>query len=339
MKLSDIRPYERNARNNEKAIPAVMESIKQFGLRGTIGLESPDNPVIVFGHTRVEACKRLGWEEIPDSKVEYCDDLTPEQVKAFRIADNKTGDIATYNKSMLREEMRTLKDFDMSKFGIDFKSKKLPLGYEAMRTDKAYNLDLVNRSDCNARGFPKLRPVMAAPEAFVPFNYAKSTGEDEKKGAACHFFKDDYQFERIWQRPKAYLDALRGFDCVLTPDFLLYLDMPKPMMAWNHYRQMCIGKILQDEGMRVVPTLTWAGEESYSFCFEGIPKHGTVATSTVGVLESEESVSFWKAGMAEALRRIRPKCVLVYGAEVKFDFGDAEVVRYKAHIKRGKRVC
>lgn len=173
MKLSDIRPYERNARNNEKAIPAVMESIKQFGLRGTIGLESPDNPVIVFGHTRVEACKRLGWEEIPDSKVEYCDDLTPEQVKAFRIADNKTGDIATYNKSMLREEIRTLKDFDMSKFGIDFKSKKLPLGYEAMRTDKAYNLDLVNRSDCNARGFPKLRPVMAAPEAFVPFNYAK----------------------------------------------------------------------------------------------------------------------------------------------------------------------
>lgn len=84
------------------------------------------------------------------------------------------------------------------------------------------------------------------------------------------------------------------------------------MMAWNHYRQMCIGKILQDEGMKVVPTLTWAGEES---------------------------VSFWKAGMAEALRRIRPKCVLVYGAEVKFDFGDAEVVRYKAHIKRGKRVC
>ena len=99
MLISNIKPYERNARRNEKAIPAVAESIKQFGLRGTIGLESRDNPVIVFGHTRVAACKSLGWEEIPDSKIEFCDDLTPDQIKAFRIADNKTGDIATYNKS------------------------------------------------------------------------------------------------------------------------------------------------------------------------------------------------------------------------------------------------
>lgn len=98
MLISDIVPYARNARNNERAIPAVADSIREFGLRGTIGLESRENPVIVFGHTRVEACKSLGWTEIPDEKIEFCDDLTPEQVKAFRIADNKTGDIATYNK-------------------------------------------------------------------------------------------------------------------------------------------------------------------------------------------------------------------------------------------------
>ena len=89
MLISDIKPYERNARHNEKAVPAVAESIKQFGLRGTIGLESRDNPVIVFGHTRVAACKSLGWDEIPDSKIEFCDDLTPDQIKAFRIADYK----------------------------------------------------------------------------------------------------------------------------------------------------------------------------------------------------------------------------------------------------------
>ena len=130
MLIADIRPYERNARHNERAIPAVAESIRQFGLRGTIGLESRENPTIVFGHTRVAACKSLGWDEIPDSKIEYCDDLTPDQIKAFRIADNKTGDIATYNKSMRREEVRTLKDFDMSKFGLDFKSKHLEYGAE-----------------------------------------------------------------------------------------------------------------------------------------------------------------------------------------------------------------
>ena len=60
MRIDEIRPYERNARHNERAIPKVAESIKAFGLRGTIGLESRDNPVIVFGHTRVAACKSLG---------------------------------------------------------------------------------------------------------------------------------------------------------------------------------------------------------------------------------------------------------------------------------------
>lgn len=135
MLISDIVPYGRNARNNVKAIPKVAESIKEFGLRGTIGLESRENPVIVFGHTRVAACKSLGWTEIPDERIEFCDDLTPEQIKAFRIADNKTGDIATYNKSMLREEVRSLKDMDMSRFGLEFKSKGLPYGVERLRTD------------------------------------------------------------------------------------------------------------------------------------------------------------------------------------------------------------
>ena len=170
MRIDEIKPYERNARHNERAIPKVAESIKEFGLRGTIGLESRENPVIVFGHTRVAACKSLGWTEIPDSKIEFCDDLTPEQIKAFRIADNKTGDIATYNKSMLREEIRSIKKLDMTKFGIGFKSKKLPYGAERLKTDRAYNLDLVNRSDCGAGGFPDIPMVDARPDELQGFN-------------------------------------------------------------------------------------------------------------------------------------------------------------------------
>lgn len=330
MKLSDIRPYERNARNNEKAIPAVMESIKEFGLRGTIGLESPDNPVIVFGHTRVEACKRLGWEEIPDSKVEYCDDLTPEQVKAFRIADNKTGDIATYNKSMLREEVRSLKDMDMSRFGLDFKSKSLPTGAERFRTDSAYNLGLVNRYDCGEDGFPSIPAADAVPSSLQPFNYAKSTPAAEKRGRGCHFFKDDYQFERVWNRPEKYLDVLRGYDCVLTPDFSLYMDMPDAMQEWNRYRSAALGHYWAQNGITVVPTLSWAQPSSYSFCFKGIPKHSTVATSTVGVARDKDAQKVWHDGMREAMKRLEPSRVLLYGKSIGFDFGGCEVVEYKA---------
>ena len=95
VKIHDIVPYERNARHNASAVPVVADSIKEFGLRGTIGLESRERPVIVWGHTRVEACRSLGWDEIPDSKIEYCDDLTDiarqvGSVNAIRI-DPDTG--------------------------------------------------------------------------------------------------------------------------------------------------------------------------------------------------------------------------------------------------------
>lgn len=241
VKIHEIVPYERNARRNASAVPVVADSIKEFGLRGTIGLESRERPVIVWGHTRVEACRSLGWDEIPDSKIEYCDDLTDEQIKAFRIADNKTGEVATWNKSMLREEVRSLKDFDMSRFGLDFKSKRLDYGHERLRTDDAYNLRLVSRSDCGRDGMPRVKRCMAKPADMIGFNYAKSTPEADKAGRCCHFFIDDYQFERVWARPAAYLECLRGFDCVLTPDFSLYLDMPDAMQRWNRYRSQALG--------------------------------------------------------------------------------------------------
>ena len=330
MLISDIIPYERNARHNEKAIPVVAESIKEFGLRGTIGLESPENPVIVFGHTRVAACSSLGWTEIPDSKIEFCDDLTEDQIKAFRIADNKTGDIATYNKSMLREEVRSLKDFDMTRFGLDFKSKKLEYGAERLKTDRAYNLDIVSRADCGRDGLPKLPKTDAKPVELQGFNYAKSTPNEQKRGKGCHFFIDDYQFERLWSQPSAYLEALRGYDCVLTPDFSLYMDMPDAMQQWNRYRSAALGRYWAENGLTVVPALSWAQRSSYRFCFKGIPKHSTVATSTVGVARDRDAQKVWHDGMREAMRRLEPSRVLLYGKNMGFDFGGCEVVEYKA---------
>lgn len=330
MRIDRIIPYERNARRNERAIPAVADSIREFGLRGTIGLESPDNPVIVFGHTRVAACRSLGWDEIPDDKIEFCDDLTEEQIKAFRIADNKTGDIATYNKSMLREEVRGIKGIDMSRFGCDFKSKLLPYGAARLKTDRAYNLDLVDRWSCGEDGFPTLDAVDARPSELQGFNYAKSTPDEQKAGKACHFFIDDYQFERVWARPSAYLGALGGYDCVLTPDFSLYMDMPDAMQQWNRYRSAALGHYWAENGLTVVPTLSWAQPSSYEFSFKGIPKHSTVATSTVGVARDKEAQKVWRDGMREAMRRLEPSRVLLYGKSIDFDFGGCEVVEYKA---------
>ena len=112
--INSIKPYNKNPRKNEEAIPYVMESIKQFGFKNPVILDK--NNVIVAGHTRIESAKRLGITEIPCI---YADDLTDEQIKAFRLADNKVGEIAEWDIDLLDTELDDILNIDMSDFGFD----------------------------------------------------------------------------------------------------------------------------------------------------------------------------------------------------------------------------
>ena len=116
MKLADIHPYDKNPRFNDEAVEAVANSIKEFGWRSPIVVDR-DN-VIICGHTRFKAAQRLGLDVVP---VHVADNLTPEQVQAYRIADNKTGEIAEWNYDILPLEIKELqeKDFDLSLLGFD----------------------------------------------------------------------------------------------------------------------------------------------------------------------------------------------------------------------------
>lgn len=173
-----------------------------------------------------------------------------------------------------------------------------------------------------------LQPCDARSGRLVGFNFAKSMHEVDKRGAGCHFSIDDYQFERLWNSSAQYLGVLRGYDCVVTPDFSLYMDMPDPMQEWNRYRSAALGHYWADNGITVVPTLSWAQPSSYRFCFKGIPKHSTVATSTVGVARDKDAQKVWHNGMREAMKRLEPSRVLLYGKNVGFDFGGCDVVEY-----------
>ncbi len=116
MKLSDIHPYERNPRFNDEAVDAVAASIKEFGFKNPIIVDK--DHVIIAGHTRLKAAEKLGLTEVP---VVVASDLTPEQVQAYRIADNKTGEIAEWNYDLLPIEIRELQEanFDLSLLGFD----------------------------------------------------------------------------------------------------------------------------------------------------------------------------------------------------------------------------
>lgn len=112
VKLTDLKPYEKNPRHNEEAVKYVAKSIKQFGFKVPIIIDK--NNVIVAGHTRYKAGLELGLETVPCI---IADDLTPKQIKAFRLADNKVAEKSYWDFDLLNQELENLKiDFNMSEF-------------------------------------------------------------------------------------------------------------------------------------------------------------------------------------------------------------------------------
>ena len=113
-KVAELIPYENNPRINENAVGAVAESIREFGFKVPIVVDK--NNVIVCGHTRVSAAEQLGLKTVP---CVVADDLTEEQIRAFRLADNKTAELATWDEEKLLAELEAVKDIDMASFGFE----------------------------------------------------------------------------------------------------------------------------------------------------------------------------------------------------------------------------
>lgn len=147
-----------------------------------------------------------------------------------------------------------------------------------------------------------------------------------------HFFIDDYQFERIWKTPFSYIEMLRKFDCVLTPDFSLYTDMPLALQVWNVYRSRLIGQVMQDMGLDVIPTVSWGNEKTFNFCFDGLPEGGVMAVSTIGVKRRKEAGEIYRKGIAELIKHKSPEVLLVYGGEFEADYGNAKLLHFKNEV-------
>lgn len=112
-KVSDLIPYEKNPRKNDEAVEYVANSIKEFGFKVPIIIDK--NETIVTGHTRLKASKQLGIKEVPCI---IADDLNEEQIKAFRLADNKVSEVANWNYDLLNEELDEILSLDMSYFNF-----------------------------------------------------------------------------------------------------------------------------------------------------------------------------------------------------------------------------
>ncbi|MBR1653520.1 MAG: DUF4417 domain-containing protein [Clostridia bacterium] len=325
VKIEDIKPYANNAkRHTKKQIEQIKKSINDFGYNDPIALD--ENNMIIEGHGRYEALKQLDYKEIDCIRL---NNLTEQQKKAYILAHNKLNMETGFNDEILVDELNSILDFNMEDFGfnINLSIDNLFKENERHRTNDTYNLSLVDieSSSNNFWQMPIIENDNYIPKELIGFNYAKTSKE---KNVGIHFYLDDYQFERVWNKPEDYIDILKQYECILSPDFSLYMDMPMPMKIWNIYRSRQIGQYYQQQGIKVIPTLSWAEKETFDFCFEGIPEGSIVSISTIGVKQNKEALKIWEAGVDELVKRIKPSVILIYGGKLDYDYGDIKVVYY-----------
>lgn len=209
-------------------------------------------------------------------------------------------------------------------------------GDERERTNRAYNLDILDPDNLTNDFWqmPIIENNGYIPNDLIGFNYAKTS---INKNAGIHFYIDDYQFERIWNYPEKYIDVLKEYSCILTPDFSLYMDMPMAMKIWNVYRSRQIGAYYQSMGFNVIPTISWAEPATFEFCFKGIPKGSIVSISTIGVKRDKDALKIWCDGVTEMIKQIEPSAILIYGGALEYDYGNIKVVYFENKVTENWR--
>lgn len=177
------------------------------------------------------------------------------------------------------------------------------------------NINIASYDGAGPFDIPRIRPCRSYDvEKWIGFNFAKSSRPADRKKLGIHFWLDDYEFRRLWAQPKQYLPLLQQFGAVMSPDFSLYTDYPKAMKIWNVYRNAWLGRFWQDNGICLVPAVSWAEEDSYSYCFDGQPVGSVVAVSSTGAMRTKTERDLFVKGYNEMIRRLNPKEVIFSGS-------------------------
>ena len=320
--IADLKRYEKNNKKHpERQLVKIVESIKEYGFKNPVLVDK--NNVIISGHGRTLAAERIGMEEVPCID---CSDLNAKQVKALRLMDNKSAELAEWDFDNIKAELEELKleefDIDLTGFDIELKIEEKTQEEEKQDPKDYMNLDKFYPKTVGRYGMPLIKKLSADEIEnidLIGFNYARTSQEKQK---FLHFFLDDYQFYRVWNKLKGNGEIIKEFAGALSPDFSLYLDYPISLQIYNTYRNRYCGAYWQSLGVKVIPTIGWSDERSFDFCFEGVEKGGIVAVGTVGVMNDDKAKKLFLQGYNEMMKRLEPKKVLIYGSKFEGLAGD-----------------
>ena len=330
--VGSLKPYEKNARKHQDAdVQTIVASIKEFGFDDPIGVWGEGN-LIVEGHGRLMAAKKLGMETVP---VIHLDHLTDEQRRAYALAHNKTAEMSEWDFDNLNLELESLDglfDFEPFDLSLEFEDEA-EQDEHSPTSDGSHDDDFVDERDPSCQhnvfenqdrvqfpcigfyGIPEMSPTQTVGDKMLRFMDWKEI--DNPQDYIAHFYYDDYKFISAWREPDKYVERLKQFKAVVSPDFSLYTDFPRALQILSCYRRQWCGAYWQSLGIDVIPDVVWGDKESFAYCFDGIPKGGTVAVSSVGVKRDNEwnnkNGDMFKAGYDEMMKRLEPTTILFYG--------------------------
>ena len=323
LKVKDLKPYKKNAKKHpKKQIERIANSIECFGMNDPIAIWK-DN-VIISGHGRLEAMKQLGYAEVPCIRLDH---LTDEERKAYTLAHNKVAE-SEWDYSILDDEINSITEFDMGDFGFEFIDTEKNKADTQKKVENILNIGKANFPGVGKYDIPQLEPIheneIGEIKEWIGFNYVLSDTEPE--GKAVHFFIDDYQFTRIWNTPEKYMEKLARYEAVLTPDFSPYSDMPLATQIFNHYRKHWVGKLMQEYGVKVIPTIRASRDErSLDFYLDGEPKGGVVCISSMWTSD-DDAREYFKREYETMRKTLKPEKIYVYGNEVEGLKGNIEYI-------------
>ncbi len=173
------------------------------------------------------------------------------------------------------------------------------------------------------------------PRDMIPFSKAKKCNNKRKY---IHFYMHDVEFSRVLTATYKYINLLKLYDGVITPDCTMMIGQSRCLQQANTYMNRAVGFYLQKNGIPVIPNVRWSDESSFEYCFLGIHKGTMVSISTHGCIKSKKQRIMFKIGLEAMLENIQPKVVLVHGYMPDAIFAEyvhqVEFHRYASQFER-----
>ncbi len=207
--------------------------------------------------------------------------------------------------------------------------------YQRHKMDLDFHLSDFNKMTSSGYfDFPIVRPVVLNDSLLTHLSFSERNSFDVTHRTWIHTYISDYSFESVWRTPEKYIELFMNAGAVTPADFSTLIGMPEIAKMYNVYRNRFLERYYQDQGVVVVPNVSWSGEKSFDYCLIGLPKNSIIAINCTGIIGNPESVRLWENGYHRVVKALEPKLIIRYGDRIDGEYQEISQYFENNNLKR-----